>query len=64
MPSRHSDYKEVVPAHILASRLDSQRHDIAIVGAGITGLGVTIGLCQSGHNVEVRLLHCIGLNLY
>jgi NADPH-dependent 2,4-dienoyl-CoA reductase/sulfur reductase-like enzyme len=29
--------------------------DIAIVGAGIAGLGAAIALCRNGHNVEVGI---------
>lgn len=56
MPSRDPNYKEDVPAHIFAPGPGFKRLDIAIVGAGIAGLGAAIGLCQSGHKVEVRRL--------
>jgi hypothetical protein len=59
MPSRGSDYKEDVHAHIFAPGPGFKRLDIAIVGAGITGLGAAIGLCQSGYKVEVRSLHIV-----
>jgi hypothetical protein len=57
MPSRDPDYKEDVPARTFAPGPGFKRLDIAIVGAGIAGLGAAIGLCQSGHKVEVRNLH-------
>jgi ribulose 1,5-bisphosphate synthetase/thiazole synthase len=46
-----------VPAHIFAPGPGFKRLDIAIDGAGIAGLGAAIGLCQSGHRVEVHSLN-------
>jgi ribulose 1,5-bisphosphate synthetase/thiazole synthase len=62
MPSRDPDYKEDVPLHIFAPGRGFKYLDIAIVGACIAGLGSAIGLCQSGHKVEVRSLHMYQLS--
>jgi NADPH-dependent 2,4-dienoyl-CoA reductase/sulfur reductase-like enzyme len=53
MPARDPEYIEDVPAHIFAPGPGFKRLNIAVVGAGIAGLGAAIGLCQSGHDVEV-----------
>jgi predicted flavoprotein YhiN len=54
MPSRDPEYFEDVPGHIFAPGPEFSRLNIAIVGAGIAGLGAAIGLSQSGHDVEVN----------
>jgi monoamine oxidase len=46
---RHCQDEDRVPLE------DYQRLDVAIVGAGIAGLGAAIGLSRNGHNVEVKL---------
>jgi hypothetical protein len=51
---KYDEYYAPYLPNTFAPSPNSQRLNVAIVGAGIAGLSAAVGLLQAGHNVEVR----------